>query len=52
MLIKEPSAPKTGTFIKFGPFYLEKGPLEEDLAEDYILTPSVHQKLIDLACII
>ena len=52
MLIKEPSAPKTGTFVKFGPFYLEKGPLEEDLAEDYILTPSVHQKLIDLARII
>ena len=52
MLTKEPSAPKTGTFVKFGPFYLEKGPLEEDLAEDYILTPSVHQKLIDLARII
>ena len=52
MLIKEPSAPKTGTFVKFGPFYLEKGPLEEDLAEDYILTPSVQQKLIDLARII
>ena len=52
MLIKEPSAPKTETFVKFGPFYLEKGPLEEDLAEDYILTPSVNQKLIDLARII
>jgi midasin len=52
MLIKEPSAPKTGTFVKFGPFYLEKGPLEEDLADDYILTPSVHQKLVDLARII
>ena len=52
MLNKEPSTPKTGTFVKFGPFYLEKGPLEEDLAEDYILTPSVHQKLIDLARII
>jgi midasin len=52
MLIKEPSTPKSGTFVKFGPFYLEKGPLEEDLAEDYILTPSVQQKLIDLARII
>ena len=52
MLLKEPSAPKTGTFVKFGPFYLEKGTLEEDLAEDYILTPSVQQKLIDLARII
>ena len=52
MLNKEPSTPKTGTFVKFGPFYLEKGPLEENLAEDYILTPSVHQKLIDLARII
>lgn len=52
MLIKEPPAPKAGTFVKFGPFYLEKGLLEEDLAEDYILTPSVQQKLIDLARII
>ena len=52
MLTKEPSAPKTGTFVKFGPFYLEKGPLEEDPAENYILTPSVHQKLIDLARVI
>ena len=52
MLIKEPSTPKTGMFVKFGPFYLEKGPLEEDPAENYILTPSVHQKLVDLARII
>lgn len=52
MLTKEPSAPKTGTFVRFGPFYLEKGPLVEDPAEKYILTPSVHQKLIDLARVI
>ena len=52
MLVKAPSAPKTGTFVKFGPFYLEKGLLEEDLAEDYILIPSVQQKLINLTRII
>ncbi|KAF9046525.1 hypothetical protein BJ165DRAFT_1527609 [Panaeolus papilionaceus] len=52
MLSKIPPPPKSGDFVKFGPYYLEKGPLEEDLGEDYIMTPSVHQKLIDLARII
>ncbi|KAJ7132921.1 midasin nuclear AAA ATPase [Mycena filopes] len=55
MLMKEPSVP-TGRspeeFVKFGPFYLEKGPLDDDLVEDYIMTPSVETKLIDLARII
>ncbi|KAG6872267.1 hypothetical protein C0995_011404, partial [Termitomyces sp. Mi166 len=55
MLMKEPSVPPSRSsdeFIKFGPFYLEKGPLPEDPAEDYIITPSVETKLIDLARII
>ncbi|KAF9533063.1 hypothetical protein CPB83DRAFT_903057 [Crepidotus variabilis] len=51
MLAKEPPPPR-GVSIKFGPFYLAKGPLEEDLAEDYIITPSVAQKLVDLSRII
>ena len=35
--------------VKFGPFYLDRGPLPEDLAEEFIVTPSVEAKLIDLA---
>ncbi|KAF8895596.1 hypothetical protein BD779DRAFT_1609097 [Infundibulicybe gibba] len=35
-----------------GHFYLEKGPLPEDPMDDYITTPSVAQKLVDLARII
>ncbi|KAI6030422.1 midasin [Pisolithus orientalis] len=38
--------------VKFGPFYLERGPLPEDPMEDYIMTPSVEKKLIDLARIV
>ncbi|KAF8890020.1 P-loop containing nucleoside triphosphate hydrolase protein [Gymnopilus junonius] len=52
LLSKDPQAPPQGVFLKFGPFYLEKGPLEEDFADDYIITPSVEQKLIDLSRII
>jgi midasin len=52
MLIKEPAAPIQGNFVKFGPFFLEKGPLELDSAEDYIITPSVAQKLCDISRII
>jgi midasin len=55
MLMKEPSVPQgrsSDEFIKFGPFYLERGPLSEDPVEDYIMTPSVQTKLIDLARII
>ncbi|TFK40741.1 midasin nuclear AAA ATPase [Crucibulum laeve] len=55
MLTKEPSVPRSrppDEFIKFGPFYLEKGPLPEDPVEDYIMTPSVEGKLVDLARII
>ncbi|KAL0578801.1 AAA ATPase midasin [Marasmius crinis-equi] len=50
---KEPSSPEPSeNFVKFGPFYLEKGPLPEDPVDDYIMTPSVHTKLTDLARII
>ncbi|KAG5350591.1 hypothetical protein C0989_010243 [Termitomyces sp. Mn162] len=55
MLMKEPSVPPSRSsdeFIKFGPFYLERGPWPEDPAEDYIITPSVETKLVDLARII
>ncbi|KIP09693.1 hypothetical protein PHLGIDRAFT_86293 [Phlebiopsis gigantea 11061_1 CR5-6] len=38
--------------VKFGPFYLDRGPSPEDLAEEFIMTPSVETKLIDLARII
>ncbi|KAJ3986826.1 midasin nuclear AAA ATPase [Lentinula detonsa] len=52
-LAKEPSLPGAqDDFVKFGPFYLERGPLPPDSADDYILTPSVENKLIDLARII
>ncbi|RDX53520.1 midasin [Lentinus brumalis] len=53
LLTKEPLPPgDPSAFIKFGPFYLERGPYPEDPAEDYIMTPSVETKLIDLARII
>jgi len=41
-----------GNFVKFGPFYLTRGPLPSDPAEEYIITPSVERKLVDLARII
>ncbi|KIK32604.1 hypothetical protein CY34DRAFT_757555 [Suillus luteus UH-Slu-Lm8-n1] len=49
---REPNFPpgrSVEEFIKFGPFHLEKGPLPEDPMEEYIMTPSVEKKLIDLA---
>ncbi|KAI0087051.1 hypothetical protein BDY19DRAFT_324469 [Irpex rosettiformis] len=55
LLMKEPSPPQgrpVDEFIKFGPFYLERGPLPEDSADEYIITPSVETKLIDLARIV
>ncbi|KIJ64401.1 hypothetical protein HYDPIDRAFT_132220 [Hydnomerulius pinastri MD-312] len=55
LLAKEPSHPASRSadeFVKFGPFYLEKGPLPGDPMEDYIMTPSVEKKLIDLARIV
>ncbi|KAI9508874.1 midasin nuclear AAA ATPase [Russula earlei] len=55
LLAKEPAPPQSRPledFIKFGPFYLEKGDLHELPTDDYIMTPSVEGKLIDLARII
>ncbi|KAL4245562.1 Midasin [Abortiporus biennis] len=53
LLTKEPTPPQpVENFVKFGPFYLERGPFPEDPGEDYIMTPSVEKKLIDLARII
>lgn len=55
MLRMEPSTPQGRSsegFIKFGPFYLERGPYPEDPVEEYIMTPSVETKLVDLARII
>ncbi|KAG6329770.1 hypothetical protein ID866_9320, partial [Astraeus odoratus] len=47
-----PSSRPMEDFVKFGPFYLEKGPLPGDPMEDYVITPSVEKKLIDLARIV
>jgi midasin len=55
LLSKEPAIPHSRSpneFFKLGPFYLDRGPIPEDLVEDYIMTPSVGTKLIDLARII
>ncbi|KAG2151443.1 P-loop containing nucleoside triphosphate hydrolase protein [Suillus clintonianus] len=55
LLAREPNLPHGQSieeFIKFGPFHLEKGPLPEDPMEEYIMTPSVEKKLIDLARIV
>ncbi|KAI0304300.1 P-loop containing nucleoside triphosphate hydrolase protein [Multifurca ochricompacta] len=55
MLTREPAPPQSRpleTFVKFGPFYLEKGDLAEVPTDDYIMTTSVERKLIDLARII
>ena len=52
LLMREPSAPRSqpiDNFVKFGHFYLMKGQYPEDLVADYIITPSVEKKLIDLA---
>lgn len=55
LLTKEPSVPHSRSadeFVKLGPFYLERGPVPQDLVDDYIMTPSVEAKLIDLARIV
>ncbi|KDQ25963.1 hypothetical protein PLEOSDRAFT_1045779, partial [Pleurotus ostreatus PC15] len=55
LLTNEPSDmeyTRSDRYVKFGPFYLEKGPFPEDPMEEYIMTPSVETKLIDLARII
>ena len=55
LLAKEPLPPpgrNPEDFVKFGPFYLERGALPVDLMDEYITTPSVEKKLVDLARII
>jgi midasin len=55
ILGREPNAPAGRSledFVRLGSFYLERGPTVPDAAEDYILTPSVERKLIDLARIV
>ena len=44
-----PDGGHTDDFVRMGPFWLERGNLEPDSASEYILTPSVQAKLIDLA---
>lgn len=55
LLAREPSVPhgrSAEEFVKLGPFYLERGPFPYDVVDDYIMTPSVEKKLVDLARII
>lgn len=53
MLTREPNPPHNAEeYVKLGPFYLAKGPLPADSMEHYIMTPSVEEKLKDLARII
>lgn len=44
-----PPAPRSGPHVQIGPFWLEVGPKPLNDAPDYILTPSVQDKLIGLA---
>ena len=53
LLARQPIPPADpDNFVRFGPFYLVRGPLPPDPAEEYIVTPSVEKKLVDLARII
>jgi midasin len=53
LLARQPVPPPgTDNFIKIGPFYLARGPLPSDPAEEHIITPSVERKLVGLARII
>ena len=52
MIISFSSEISIDDYVKFGPFYLAKGPLPQDPMEHYIMTPSVETKLKDLARII
>ena len=52
-LTRQPVPPSDpDSFVKVGPFYLARGPLPPDPVEEYIITPSVEKKLVDLARII
>jgi midasin len=53
LLARQPvPPPDLDNFVKVGPFYLARGPLPSNPAEEYIITPSVERKLVDLARII
>jgi len=52
VLSKNPAAPSQGQFLQVGPFYLEKGSFNERQTDEYIITPSVEQKITNLARII
>ena len=53
LLARQPvPPPDPDNFVKIGPFYLARGPLPPNPAEEYIVTPSVEKKLVGLARII
>jgi midasin len=53
LLARQPVPPADpDNFVKVGPFYLTRGPFPPNPAEEYIVTPSVEKKLVDLARII
>ena len=53
LLSRQPAPPADpDNFVRLGPFYLARGPLSPGNAEEYIITPSVEKKLVDLARII
>lgn len=47
-----PSSMDPDSFIRFGPFWLQRGPLPPVPESRYIITPSVQSKLSDLARVI
>ena len=55
MMAQVPAIPGGGqadNFDRIGPFWLERGSLETDSVSEYILTPSVQAKLLDLARVV
>ena len=55
LLAQPPTLPASNsedTFVSVGPFHLRRGPLPPHQDSNYILTPSVQRKLIDLSRII
>jgi midasin len=53
LLARQPVPPADpDNFVKVGPFYLTRGPFPPNPVEEYIVTPSVEKKLVDLARII
>jgi midasin len=56
LLSQTPALPPGATtrdgYVQVGPFFLRQGPLPLETMDEYILTPSVQSKLIDLSRII